>query len=426
MKAALIALVAVAQANVHEFWAEHNFICNACEKSVEFVTSGGDMDDFLACIDDQGREFTTVCTKIRHSQPQILSMVAETGMNSLQICEAMNMCGEWDDSEFETLVWNPELVAEINGDATSSWKAELPKRFEGWTHANVRRMLGTVVDPDHVFKAPYAPEPTVAAPTSFDTRTMWPGCAPITGHIRDQSSCGSCWAFGSSEAFNDRVCISNVTDQTPFAQLESVEDTTACCSGGACGFSNGCNGGQPTAAWGWFRTAGLPSGGDYGDRGKTDTCEPYTLPECAHHVTNASYTPCPTTEYHTPKCTSACSNTYSKSWSADKHYASASSSLRGVNAIMTDLAAHGSVSAAFTVYNDFLSYKSGVYVHKTGSALGGHAIKIIGYGTESGQDYWMCNNSWNPSWGDNGFFKILKGHNECGIENDVASGTPRS
>eukprot|EP00483_Globobulimina_turgida_P006960 UN06974 len=215
------------------------------------------------------------------------------------------------------------------------------------TLADIRRTrLGAIIDPEHVYKIPEKVA-TVgrAAPTDFNSITAFPYCAAITGHIRDQSSCGSCWAFGSTEAFNDRICISNITHGT-FTQLVSVEDTNACCSGASCGFSNGCNGGQNTAAWGWFTTAGCPSGGDYNDRGKTDTCEPYSLPPCAHHVTNASYTPCPTSEYHTPKCTSKCTNTgYAKTWSADKHYAAKSYSLRSVAANMQDLVTYGSVTA---------------------------------------------------------------------------------
>ena len=65
------------------------------------------------------------------------------------------------------------------------------------------------------------------------------------------------------------------------------------------------------------------------------------------------------------------------------------------------------MTSAFTVYEDFLTYKSGVYQHQTGSALGGHAIKTIGWGTQDGEDYWLCVNSWNNTWGDKGLFKIF-------------------
>ena len=80
---------------------------------------------------------------------------------------------------------------------------------------------------------------------------------------------------------------------------------------------------------------------------------------------------------------------------------------------------YGPVEAAFTVYSDLPSYKSGVYKHTAGQVLGGHAIKIIGWGTENGEDYWLVNNSWNSDWGDHGTFKILRGADECGIEDEV-------
>ena len=54
--------------------------------------------------------------------------------------------------------------------------------------------------------------------------------------------------------------------------------------------------------------------------------------------------------------------------------------------------------------------------------LGGHAVKIIGWGVEDGEDYWLVANSWNADWGDKGFFKILKGVNECGIEGQIVAG----
>ena len=90
---------------------------------------------------------------------------------------------------------------------------------------------------------------------------------------------------------------------------------------------------------------------------------------------------------------------------------------------------------AFFVYRSFLSYMSGVY-EKRGifdKKLGGHAIKILGYGVDNatGTPYWLVANSWNEEWGDGGFFKIRRGQNDCQIENFVlnggpVAGTPRS
>lgn len=71
---------------------------------------------------------------------------------------------------------------------------------------------------------------------------------------------------------------------------------------------------------------------------------------------------------------------------------------------MTEIYNNGPVSAAFTVYDDFLTYKSGVYHHVTGAALGGHAVKIIGWGEDAGINYWLVVNSWNEDWGDKGLF----------------------
>jgi len=44
---------------------------------------------------------------------------------------------------------------------------------------------------------------------------------------------------------------------------------------------------------------------------------------------------------------------------------------------------------------------------------------MVGWGTMNGEDYWIVKNSWNEQWGDAGYFKILRGSNECGIESDV-------
>ncbi len=96
--------------------------------------------------------------------------------------------------------------------------------------------------------------------------------------------------------------------------------------------------------------------------------------------------------------------------------------IKGEDNIKSDIVQHGSVQAAFTVYDDLPTYKSGVYRHTSGSSVGGHSVTIIGWGTESGTPYWLVRNSWNTDWGDKGYFKIKRGNNECGIENQVSAG----
>merc|ERR1711918_76098 len=79
----------------------------------------------------------------------------------------------------------------------------------------------------------------------------------------------------------------------------------------------------------------------------------------------------------------------------------------------------GPVETAFTVYADFGDYVSGGYEHVTGDRLGGHAVKIVGWGVENGAKYWKIANSWNEHWGEDGHFRIKRGTNHCGIEDEV-------
>merc|ERR1711990_1264117 len=142
---------------------------------------------------------------------------------------------------------------------------------------------------------------------------------------------------------------------------------------------------------------------------------------CAHHVPATSkYPVCPSAEYSV-KCDKTCSESgYTTSYASDKVAEGSAMSCGSVSSMMAALQ-KGPLSVAFTVYADFPTYKSGVYTHKTGSALGGHAVEVIGYGTDSGTDYWLVKNSWNEQWGDGGCFKILRGSNECGIEDEAAA-----
>jgi cathepsin B len=81
--------------------------------------------------------------------------------------------------------------------------------------------------------------------------------------------------------------------------------------------------------------------------------------------------------------------------------------------------AGGPVETAFTVYTDFANYVSGIYHHVSGGVEGGHAVRIVGWGVEGGNKYWKVANSWNPYWGEKGYFRIKRGNSECGIEDGV-------
>ena len=91
--------------------------------------------------------------------------------------------------------------------------------------------------------------------------------------------------------------------------------------------------------------------------------------------------------------------------------------------VKLEILTNGPVETGFMVYEDFIGYESGVYKYTEGSLLGGHAVKIIGWGTENGVSHWIAANSWGEGWGENGFFRIQEG--ECKFEAQVITGTVR-
>lgn len=306
-----------------------------------------------------------------------------------------------------------EEFIDIINSKTTTWKAGRNFAMQMPLNA-ITNLLGALKD-DYYKKLPtvtHELELIESLPENFDPRDKWPNC-PTLNEIRDQGSCGSCWAFGAVEAMTDRYCIySNGTKHFHF----SAEDLLSCCP--ICGL--GCNGGIPTLAWEYWKHFGLVSGGNYNS---SQGCRPYEIAPCEHHVPGDRM-PC-SGDTKTPKCYRTCRDGYSTPYKQDKQYAKHIYSIRGgEDHIKAELFKNGPVEGAFTVYADLLSYKSGVYKHVAGNALGGHAIKIMGWGVENDNKYWLIANSWNSDWGDNGFFKIARGEDECGIESSIIGGEP--
>jgi cathepsin B len=185
----------------------------------------------------------------------------------------------------------------------------------------------------------------------FDVRTAFPNCT-VLSKIRDQSACGSCWAFGSTETFEGRRCIAQLGD------IEYSADDTAGCATyvRAMGFAScacavlgrraqfcrsagmGCDGGQPDSALEWISTTGIVTGGDYADVGTGTSCKPYEFKACAHHVPpSAKYPACPSAEYSI-KCHKACDTKYNKTYTADKVKGGKVHSISSVSGIVTALA----------------------------------------------------------------------------------------
>jgi len=220
-------------------------------------------------------------------------------------------------------------------------------------------------------------------PENFDAREKWPECIHP---IRNQAKCGSCWAHGASEVLSDRFCIHS---DGKINVVLSPQDLVSCDP-----FDHGCNGGALNLSWLYLRIFGAT----------TDACTPYTAQTGEVDLCNYNKCTVEGEEY--------------KKYKALNYY-----SLNTINDLKKDLYENGPIETGFYVYDDFMSYKGGVYRRGRHTKLmGGHAVKIIGWGKEdNGDEYWIVANSWGTEWGENGFFRI--GFGECGIEN-VMTGMP--
>ncbi|XP_074038832.1 cathepsin B isoform X2 [Leptinotarsa decemlineata] len=313
----------------------------------------------------------------------------------------------------DTNPFSDEFIDHINSQQTT-WTAG--RNFDKNTPmSHIRKLLGALKSPvPRSARNVVLHSEDTPIPESFDSRENWPNCQ-IIGVIKDQSSCGSCWAVAATSAMSDRICIhSNGKKQISV----SDEDLISCCY--ECG--DGCYGGYSFQAWSYWKETGLVSGGPYNS---TTGCRAYSLAPCEHHTTG-SKPACPADLSPTPRCNKQCDKKSSLSYQSDKSYGQEPYYLSASEKqIQLEILKNGPVEASFDVYSDFLSYKSGVYQYVSGQYKGGHAVRVLGWGVENGTPYWLVANSWNEDWGDNGLFKIIRGTNECEFEADIVAGLPK-
>ncbi|CAH8431089.1 unnamed protein product [Heterobilharzia americana] len=257
----------------------------------------------------------------------------------------IKFCKTSEDKIFHPL--SDELIEYINTHPNAGWKAGKTSRFNTINDAHL--MMGALFE-DSSQKAKSRPtinhnDNDIELPKFFDARKHWRHCSSIKT-IRDQSACGSCWAFGAVEAMSDRICIHSSSYKS--VELSAV-NLLSCCT--RCGF--GCRGGIPGFAWDYWKDEGIVTGGS----NKTHTgCQPYPFPECVHHSAEHLDPSCETESFSTPECQHYCQNDYQISYEDDKFYGKTSYNVASEEgSIMKEILLNGPVEGAFLFMKTFLT-----------------------------------------------------------------------
>jgi len=211
-------------------------------------------------------------------------------------------------------------------------------------------------------------------PDFFDWRE-----AGVVTPVKDQGKCGSCWTFSTIGALEAHWALYTGAPSPLLSEQQLVD-----CAGDYNNF--GCSGGLPSQAFEYIKDAkGIQTEVDYPYKAANGTC---------HFDANKV--------------------------AATVNYGSANISQGDEQALLEALVNVGPVSIAFQVTADFKDYAGGVYVGETCKATPetvNHAVLAVGYGYDkhSKLDYWIVKNSWTNAWGEEGYFRIKRGVNMCGL-----------
>ena len=232
---------------------------------------------------------------------------------------------------------------------------------------------------------PYIIKPTNAAPDAWDWRDS--GCVP---KVKDQGSCGSCWAFATIDNLEALYCLYK-KKVLPFSVQMLVDCDT---------YDSGCNGGLMEYSYTWLKeNGGIMTDADYPYKGYKGTCQ--SDPSKYVDMTISGY----------------------------KKLGSSTSTWSPVDEdeMKEFLYEVGPLAIALNA-NPLQTYTGGV-LDKTSSQCPvsgiNHAVLLVGYGHDdaSNKDYWLVKNSWGQSWGEDGYFRIKRGSGTCGVNCYVITAT---
>lgn len=211
------------------------------------------------------------------------------------------------------------------------------------------------------------------SPPKFDWRDRG-----IVGPVRNQESCGGCWAFSVVEAIE----TVSAKDGGKLQQL-SVQQVIDC------SYENeGCNGGSPVGALDWLAQTKLKlvNEAEYPFKDMAGICQYFPQTHAGVAVRNYS-----------------------------------AYDFSGQEEVMKSVLVESGPLVVIVDAISWQDYLGGIIQHHCSSHNANHAVLITGYDTTGEVPYWIVRNSWGTSWGDNGYAYIKIGNDMCGIADNVAA-----